>query len=875
MPRSVTFACFVPALFLFLLMAPPAQAQPRVWIYSNRPPILEVDQKLELAALVPGTLEPKTLTWTVEPEGSGRVTPTASPGKVIFTALGGGAGAYGTVTVQAFEAKEHPDDPVLPGTIRIQVLKHSAFERYALVKKEADRHPDWLEPRLRNLRLEDLATRKGRLPMDPEAKGTEEGLTLGFGLPYLAPLKPPEARDSECWLSWGSPGGPWRSLNAGARTQVPITPDAATTALVYQTLVPGKGKEPTTTLSRRQVRMAGVLPLAGRQGQTGTLDGTGFTARFSEPLGMVLEHAPDPKHGLPGPWKAVVSDRTGNLLREVTSGGKVTTLAGGADALPQVGDVSLSSARFNHPTFLATLRLPGGTEDLIVADTDNHVVRRIHDHKVSILAGSLGEPGCELGEAGTSRLRNPTGLAVDGGGTLYIADTGNGLIRRVPAGTNTLEAFSGGRTAPDTARPVNGNRDETRFRNLRGMAFDGMHHCLLVVDGHAVRKVELEGPGAGSTASVAGDPAARGYRDQAAIPPGTPGEARLDTPWGIVPGAQGFFIADSGNHALRLLEPVDEDKAGPSWSLRTAAGDPGLTTSRYGLAREDGTLPPRPLRAYFAGLGSPRNLLPLPERGAFLVADGSILSLLRGSWNRPGLPEPMLDLGPLPATAMAGMPLKAHFEFKLPGTRPEAFHWALAYEKEDTRAAGTIRSGVATGNIAFEGELPGFPAPGDYHLILAVLAPDGSTRACRADLEVVPDPAGETKEPPRPPRPAPGAYLLNPNARRHIANRHYASTTEGYFLRAYCNPDAITRLINDPGNTFLREDDKYWKYGRGLAQVRTTWKATKFIGYADGNPKAKTSYFAIVWSEAPGGDEITTVFPISEEAARNPARTGY
>jgi sugar lactone lactonase YvrE len=74
------------------------------------------------------------------------------------------------------------------------------------------------------------------------------------------------------------------------------------------------------------------------------------------------------------------------------------------------------------------------TGNLYVADSGNHVIRKISSSGlVSTLAGKMGETGALDGTGTAARFRSPEGVAVDGSGNVYVADTGNGLIRKITA----------------------------------------------------------------------------------------------------------------------------------------------------------------------------------------------------------------------------------------------------------------------------------------------------------------------------------------------------------------------------------------------------------------------------------------------------------
>ncbi len=167
-----------------------------------------------------------------------------------------------------------------------------------------------------------------------------------------------------------------------------------------------------------------VTTIAGTPGVSGYEDGTSGRALFNAPTGIAV--TPD-GNGI------YVAD-TGNHRIRLIRGQSVTTYAGTAELIDQDGEPwgeflngENAEAKFNIPVGLAL----HGT-DLLVADSGNNLIRVITDEGVSTLAGT-GEPGADDGPALEAMFHLPRGLYVKDD-TLYIADTGNNLIRCIQLG---------------------------------------------------------------------------------------------------------------------------------------------------------------------------------------------------------------------------------------------------------------------------------------------------------------------------------------------------------------------------------------------------------------------------------------------------------
>jgi sugar lactone lactonase YvrE len=279
----------------------------------------------------------------------------------------------------------------------------------------------------------------------------------------------------------------------------------------------------------RQITPLGaVTVLAGTPGLFGSADGPGATALFSGPQGIAVD----------ADGNVYVADTGNSTIRKITPGGVTSTLAGLA-GIPGNADGTGTGAHFCQPQGLAVDS--GGY--VYVADTGNHTIRKITPGGVSsTLAGSSGTVGSCDGAGNNARFNAPTGVAVDGSGNIYVADSNNHTIRRVtPDGVvTTLAGYAGLLGCADGAGA------NARFFEPAGLSVDGSGNLYAVDSGNsALRKLTLAA-GAWTVSTVAGLPGAIGSFD------GTGAGAEFYYPAGVTVSAAGYvFVADAGNNTIR------------------------------------------------------------------------------------------------------------------------------------------------------------------------------------------------------------------------------------------------------------------------------------------------------------------------------------
>jgi len=229
----------------------------------------------------------------------------------------------------------------------------------------------------------------------------------------------------------------------------------------------------------RKITTAGVVTtLAGQAGQPGSNDGFGQSARFRNPWSVAVDSQEN----------VFVADMSNDAIRKITPVGVVSTFAGQAGNSGNADGAGIR-AQFNHPFAIAV----DNADNLYVSDSANNSIRKITPSGlVSTVAGLPGYAGSTDGKGDTARFWNPQGLAVDGTGNIFVADTGNSTIRKImPNGeVTTLAGLAG------TSGTADGSGKEARFNNPTGVAVDRDGN-LYVADNnnHAIRKIILTAAG--------------------------------------------------------------------------------------------------------------------------------------------------------------------------------------------------------------------------------------------------------------------------------------------------------------------------------------------------------------------------------------------
>jgi streptogramin lyase len=264
-----------------------------------------------------------------------------------------------------------------------------------------------------------------------------------------------------------------------------------------------------------------------------------------------------------------VADYRYNSIRKIDGNGKVTTFAG--SKTPGNINANSSFASFTNPTDVAI----NANGDLFIADNGNNCIRKIDVvAAVTEFAGS-DTPGLTNNRGIFAKFDHPTGLAFDGNGNLFVADNGNNCIRKIDVNGN-VSTFAGG--TANTPGLIDATGTNAKFKNPMYLTVDASGSIFVTdFNNNAIRKITVDG----SVTTVAGLTGVQGVQD------GNSTIATFYQPSGIVIDSTGvLYVADEGNNKIRSIRPLGGFYISPALpaglTFNTMTGEISGTPTRAG-----------------------------------------------------------------------------------------------------------------------------------------------------------------------------------------------------------------------------------------------------------------------------------------------------
>jgi uncharacterized protein (TIGR03437 family) len=334
----------------------------------------------------------------------------------------------------------------------------------------------------------------------------------------------------------------------------------------------------------REVSSGIITTFAGNGNFAWSGDGGPATsAALDAPYGLAVD----------GAGNVYVADTENAVVRRISAGGTITTVAGNG-SLGFSGDGGTATSAELGLCFGIALDQKG---NFYVADAENLRVREVSSAGVigTVAGDGVFSYGGDGGLAVGAQLGAPHAIALDTAGNVYFADTANNRIRRIaasPAGVITTVAGTGAQGYSGDG----GQAASAALNRPEGIAFDSAGNMYIAdTNNNAIRKVATSGV----ISTIAGG---NGYSNTG--DGGAATSAALAGPTAVLPDGKGnLYIADSGSARIRIVSAAGIISTVAGSVLRSYGGDGGPATSAF-LNNPSGMALDSQGNLYFADAGN-------------------------------------------------------------------------------------------------------------------------------------------------------------------------------------------------------------------------------------------------------------------------------
>ncbi len=404
----------------------------------------------------------------------------------------------------------------------------------------------------------------------------------------------------------------FKPLQPGLREDAVLVTSGS--SLLATTLVYGTG-----LAAQMSLYPANIKSIAGNGMWGWTGDGGRSTAAtLRNPQGVSIDNA----------GNLYIADSVNQVVREVNAQtGLISTIAGNGLGGYWGDGGPANKAGLNNPTAVAL----DGAGNIYIADQGNNLIRKItaKTQQISTVAGGGGASGPDgLGDGGPATnalLAGPNDVALDGAGNIFIADSYHGLIRRVDAFTGVITVAAGGGTSSgNDGLGDGGPATKASLRDPVAVALDVSGNLYIADSGNfLVRRVDIN---AGTITVVAGNGRSASSGDS-----GLAVNASFVSPYGVrIDAAGNVYIADTGANTIRRVSSA-------TGIITTLAGTGAV---RY---TGDGSL------AINAALAHPTSVA-LDAMGNLFVADTQNNAIRQIAANASSLAFPATTVGEVSTT---------------------------------------------------------------------------------------------------------------------------------------------------------------------------------------------------------------------------------